>query len=132
MSAYFAINGLANSYHPMSDLNLIQKHLGDVSIVDVTDEGIPIINIDTKKFDRNDKVIFKVESRFGDVNVGGINEINGIDVINSELIKFTEEHNCKIINADDIEKFSELWNCWCKVGDGNENGLPILIVGKKK
>jgi len=119
MSAYFAIDGLVNSYRKISDLNLIQKHLGDVSIVDITDEGIPIIKIDTKKFDRNDKVLFKVESRFGD-----------FDGIDSELIKFNKEYGEYIIDADNIEKFSDVWNCWCKVGD--EGKLPILVIGKKK
>jgi len=127
MSAYFAIDGIANSYRKMSDLNLIQKCLGDVSIVDDIN-GIPIIRINTKKWDRKDKVLFVLESRIGDI----------IDEVNSEvddIVKFSEEYSCFVIDADDIEKLCEKFECWYKSGGICENGewdLPIVIVSGRK
>ena len=127
MSAYFAIDGIANSYRKMSDLNLIQKNLGDVSIVDDID-GIPIIRINTKKWDRKDKVLFVLESRIGDI----------IDEVNSEvddIVKFSEEYSCFVIDADDIEKLCEKFDCWCKSGgikDDGEWDLPIVVVSGRK
>ena len=123
MSAYFAIDGIANSYRKMSDLNLIQKNLGDVSIVDDID-GIPIIKINTKKWDRKDKVLFVIESRIGDI----IDEI-------SDLINFSEDYNCFVIDADNLEKLNEKFECWCKSGGICENGewdLPIVVVSGRK
>jgi len=127
MSAYFAIDGIANSYRKMSDLNLIQKCLGDVSIVDDIN-GIPIIRINTKKWDRKDKVLFVLESRIGDI----------IDEVNSEvddIVKFSEEYSCFVIDADDIEKLCEKFDCWCKSGgikDDGEWDLPIVVVSGRK
>ena len=127
MSAYFAIDGIVNSYRKMSDLNLIQKGLGDVSIVDDIN-GIPIIRINTKKWDRKDKVLFVLESRIGDI----IDEINS-DV--SDIVKFSEEYSCFVIDADDIEKLNEKFDCWCKSGgikDDGEWDLPIVVIGGRK
>jgi len=127
MSAYFAIDGIVNSYRKMSDLNLIQKGLGDVSIVDDIN-GIPIIRINTKKWDRKDKVLFVLESRIGDI----VDEVNN-EV--SNIIKFSEEYSCFVINADNIEKLNNKFECWCKSGGICENGewdLPILVVSKRK
>ena len=123
MSAYFAIDGIANSYRKMSDLNLIQKCLGDVSIVDDIN-GIPIIRINTKKWDRKDKVLFVLESRIGDI----------IDDI-EDIVKFNKEFSCFVIDADDIEKLNEKFDCWCKSGgikDDGEWDLPIVVIGGRK
>jgi len=123
MSAYFAIDGIINSYRKMSDLNLIQKGLGDVTVIDDID-GIPIIRINTKKWNRKDKVLFVLESRIGDI----IDEVE-------DIVKFSEEYNCFTINADNIEKLNIKFECWCKSGGICENGewdLPILVVSKRK
>ena len=139
MSAYFAIDGIANSYRKMSDLNLIQKCLGDVSIVDDIN-GIPIIRINTKKWDRKDKVLFVLESRIGDI----------IDDI-EDIVKFNKEFSCFVIDADDIEKLNSKYSCWCKSGgiknivnddgeiveeDNDEKDeeweLPIVVVSGRK
>jgi len=139
MSAYFAIDGIANSYRKMSDLNLIQKGLGDVSIVDDIN-GIPIIRINTKKWDRKDKVLFVLESRIGDI----------IDDI-EDIVKFNKEFSCFVIDADDIEKLNSKYSCWCKSGgiknivnddgeiveeDNDEKDeeweLPIVVVSGRK
>ena len=127
MNAYFAIDGIANSYRKMSDLNLIQKGLGDVTVIDDIN-GIPIIRINTKKWDRKDKVLFVLESRIGDI----IDEINS-DV--SDIVKFSEEYSCFVIDADDIEKLNEKFDCWCKSGgikDDGEWDLPIVVIGGRK
>ena len=127
MSAYFAIDGIANSYRKMSDLNLIQKGLGDVAVIDDIN-GIPIIRINTKKWDRKDKVLFVLESRIGDI----VDEVsNGID----NIVKFNEECGCFVIDADDIEKLSEKFECWCKSGgikDDGEWDLPIVVISGRK
>jgi len=131
MSAYFAIDGIVDSYRKMSDLNLIQKGLGDVSIVDDIN-GIPIIRINTKKWDRKDKILFVLESRIGNI----IDEVNNeIDDKVVDIIKFNEEYGCFVIDADDLEKLNEKFECWCKSGGICDNGewdLPILVVSKRK
>ena len=127
MSAYFAIDGIANSYRKMSDLNLIQKGLGDVAVIDDIN-GIPIIRINTKKWDRKDKVLFVLESRIGDI----VDEVNN-EV--SNIIKFSEEYSCFVINADNIEKLNNKFECWCKSGGICENGewdLPIVVISGRK